>query len=449
MSLLHYSLYNSSMLDNETEWDLSENLIDGEKINFPSSVIITEDTHFVPPASYQFAGASSLKINSLDLSIKPFTITFWVKPSILSVDAYLFRSELYEISIKISYTNKRLYISGNDTEIVIPDNKFSFVAIKFTNEGTSISIDGTNFIDYTIVGNFINGKYYMLENFSGNLSDFIIHDKLLTLEQVNMLYRSIFLATDSKVMLEYIEQVKPKNNYQSYTDLLNSEKGTFSNNKHTRLHSTSEYVHVSDSEFEVGLFEKSKTLLLNNILTPSVKNIVGTSTNISLPSQNLLEDNLFLFQIDLKLSSSVSNASIYNGSTSRTYSPVYANIVYTLFLIFKTKNKTVGNIVISLPSSQSFQISNERLVNLTECGLEEFFYKEGAVPIINTEGNNYICSQELLNWCETNLKSVNSITLDNDIEITSDIVNGDLTSFVRMNGGASVITENLQEYINI
>lgn len=450
MSLLHYSLYNNSLLDNATEWDLSGNNIHATKTNFPTIPIITSESTLNPPATYQFTGNSVLSFAGLNLLNKPFSITFWIKPSAtLTNDTIIFRTIDNQFSISIRSINKNLAICGEDTSKNIPSNKFTFVSINVDAGIASLSVNGGAFANFSILSNFTSNSYSMLNSFSGNLSDFIIHERVLDLEEVNMLYKSIFIANRDKAMPCYIEQVKPKNNFSSYSQLAQGEKGTITKNKHIRMFSTLEYVNSSEEDLEASLFNSTKEYNLVNKLNPSLKTITGSTVNISLPAQSLLEDNLFLLQVDLKLTSTASNVKISNGSTERIYPVIYPNNFFTLFIIFKTRNKLVGNTTITLPSSQTFQYNNERFVNLTECGIEDYLYKEGLIPEIKTEGDNYSCNASILNWCETNLKNTNTITLNNNIILSQDVVNGDSISFVKMCGGSSLITENLQEYIEL
>lgn len=450
MSLLHYSLYNNSLLDNVTEWDLSGNNIHASKTNFPTIPIITSESTLNPPATYQFTGNSVLSFTGLNLLNKPFSITFWIKPSdTLTNDTIIFRTIDNQFSISIRSVNKNLAICGEDTSKNIPSNKFTFVSINVNAGIASLSVNGGAFANFSIFSNFTSNSYSMLNSFSGNLSDFIIHERVLDLEEVNMLYKSIFIANRDKAMPYYIEQVKPKNNFSSYSQLAQEEKGTITKNKHIRMFSTLEYINSSEEDLEASLFNSTKEYNLVNKLTPSLKTITGSTANISLPAQSLLEDNLFLLQVDLKLTSTASNVKISNGSTERIYPVIYPNNFFTLFIIFKTRNKLVGSTTITLPFSQTFHYNNERFVNLTECGIEDYLYKEGLIPEIKIEGDNYSCNASILNWCETNLKNTNTITLNNNIILSQDVVNGDSISFVKMCGGSSLITENLQEYIEL
>lgn len=437
-------MYNHSDLDPLTEWDLSVGNVSGTKSGFPSTLIYTPKNTLGPPASYKYAGSSTLTTEKSVSATAPYSISFWLNPDTVSATtSTIFKTNKgSDLEIKLNHGNRKLTISGNEVNTALP-NKFSLIVINVDSK-IEISINGSTIEQVSSTPKTLNGIITLLTGYRGLFSDFKIYDKTLSQKEIEILYRTIIALKINSINAPLIRTTS------GLSEIPMTDRNTIGKNMTYNLDGIYEY-------FEAGMGSDTLEFNINNI-TEIGDYTTNNATIIQVPTYNAKSlDTLYALQLDIRVNSAVTNAEITALGIitsnrypiqSRIYSTISANTWMTLFLVFKPYSITVSNIEINLKKMVGkTDIRNVSLVDLTNSGIENYLREMNLGPVFSS--NAYTIPNTLLNWCNTNIRDKVSTTLtiqknDNPLaKLNNPVKNSGFGKFGKRVG---VISETVNEH---
>jgi hypothetical protein len=458
--LLYYSLFDFSELDKTVEYDLSkeENGSNGIRVNFPTSLSYTDKFELGPPASYDFIGSSSIIINNLVIEGFPLTFSFWVKVGSIPQEFNIFSAANGNLSIKVG-TNRKIKINLTEFPNTILSNlSYDFITIILEEGKISLIKNGGNaeIVSASLPVSF-GTSFTMLNNFSGKIADFRIHNKILSKDNINILYKSILSSKDKTILIEKIEEIKKNSLPIGREYFPPEERNSIERNKIAKFSSFCELANINDTGID---FNDSNFSFYNSLDIPP-----GTYSGIkfSIPINYNCLDSLIFFKIKIRLNLGTTKVSVrainISGSSSyiianRDYLNLSGGTDHILSLLFKPFLRNATQIEIYFDSlTRTINYSDISFINLTHSKTERYLHSLGIEAKIYS-GDSYLCDNDILSWCDSNLLDltfVNGIAEKNypsNILYSSSFPEGDIF-FSKLQGGTSICSEQIKEYNDI